>query len=223
MFRKKARRRLYLRITMLSIIFVLLAWASFLFMQNYNSVSLSQKMMNAIINNKTELAMKYARQLGLIEEDLEKTRDFVSDLETENRQLKEKLALLSQLQNLEAEIDSLRQQNEALTGSSEPSQQTASLGVEPTGRKPWVFETIEQGRAMLKDLRCSFRKVKARMGEIKAQEVAKKRQAQAEIDRVRSMVGNNGYVVRDGNPMPMTMPEVTDQASGIQVNVNFVK
>ncbi len=218
---KKARKRLYLRITMLTIVFGLLVWAWILFSQNYRNITLSQKMVDAIIQDNIALARKYAGELGIAQESLDETQGFVSDLKDENKKLKEQVRLLGELKNLEVQIQALQAENDQLVmkmsglkGGNKPAQPSMDK------RNSWEFETIDEGRTLLAELRGIVRNVKGRIWNLREKK-------QTEIDEFESMVGNQGFLIKNGEVLaPVTIMEgraSVEQPGQVKVNVEFVK
>lgn len=219
---KKARKRLYLRIIMLTIVFSLLIWAWVLFSQNYRNITLSQKMVDAIIQNNVALAHKYARELGIVQENLDETQGFVLNLKDENEKLKEQIRLLGELKNLEAQIQVLQAENDQLVMKMNSSQGGKKQPGHPSKNKTdsLEFETIEEGKTLLAELRDLVRNVKGRMWKLREKK-------QAEIDEFESMVGNQGFLIKNGEVLaPVTIMEgraTVEQSGQVKVNVEFVK
>ena len=214
---KKARKRLYLRIVMLTIIFSLLVWAWILFAQNYRNITLSQRMVDAIIQDNVALARKYAGELGLAQENLDQTRAFVVDLKDENKKLKEQVQLMGELKGLEAQIETLRAENDQLAVKM-GQLKGGSSSISDKGS--WQFDTVEEGKNILKELRGIVRDVKARIWNLREKK-------QKEMDDFESMVGNQGYLVKDGQLLaPVTIIEgqaTVKQDGQVKVDVKFVK
>jgi len=58
---------------------------------------------------------------------------------------------------------------------------------------------------------------------LKKKEQERKICFQRELDQKKLLLGNNGYIVKDGQPMPMTMPGEGQLSEEIKINVEFVK
>jgi len=218
---KKARKRLYLRITMLTIVFSLLIWAWILFSQNYRNITLSQRMVDAIIQDNVALARKYALELGIAQESLDQTEVFVSDLKNENTKLKEQVLLLGELKNLEGQIRALQAENDQLVMKVSGLQDGEKPAQPLTDkRNSWEFETIEEGKTLLSELRGIVRDVKGRIWKLREKK-------QTEVDEFESMVGNHGFLIKNGEVLaPVTIMEgraTVEQSGQVKVNVEFVK
>ncbi len=212
-----------LRMGLIFVLIALFVWSYWQFIQNYRKVELSQKMVEALLENKTEVARGYAQELGLVRENLEQTQAFVNDLQTENIQLKEKVKLLDELKDLEVTIARLRQENTQILDEMQrvKDQQTQQAKLVILRKEGMQFTTPEEGRSVLKNLKNRMHKVKRRIHTLRRQEYRRLEQVQDEIDRMESMAGNNGYVIRRGRPTRMDMPDVTSQQN-ITIDVKIV-
>ncbi len=215
---KKARKRLYLRITMLTIVFALLVWAWVLFAENYHNITLSQKMVDAIIQDNVALARKYAKELGLVQNNLEETQAFVADLRGENIKLKEQVRLLGEVQNLETAIQALQDENKRLAVKMEELKGAKPQVIEK--ERSWDFGTVDEGKKLLVELRGIVRDVKGRIGNLKEKK-------QKDVDEFESMVGNQGYLIKNGELLaPVVIVDgeaIVCEQGQVKVDVKFVK
>lgn len=208
-----------LRMVLITILVGIFIWSYSLFSQNYARVELSHKMVEALFQNKTDLAKKYAEQLGLAEGNLDRTESFLKDIKVENMKLKEKVKLLDELNNMEREIGRLREENSQI----HRQMLEANYAATKKGEEKSQFNTIDEGKSLITKFKKKFRAVKDRIRVLKKKERAKKVAIQKEIDRKESLLGNNGYLIRGGQVMPMSIPDVTNLPEGVRVNVEFVK
>lgn len=206
---------IFLRMALVFILVGVFIWSYALFKQNYEKVQLSHKMVEALLENETALAKQYAGQLGLMQENLDRTETFLKDIKAENMKLKEKIKLLDQLNDMQQELGRLRNENQEI--------QEQMLRVSAQDQSGFAFKTIEKGKSLIRDLRKKLRGVRERIHFIKKENAKKKIAAQEEVDRNESLLGNNGYLIKDGQLMPMDMPDVTTTVGGPKVNVKFLK
>jgi len=211
-------KNIVLRMALIFILVGLFIWSYFLFSQNYERVELSQRMVDALLENKTELARSYAQELGLVQENLDQTQAFLNDIKMENMKLKEKIKLLDDLNAMEREIAQLKEENARINEMMKAVQEEDQVG-----QGGFQFETIEKGRSLLQKFKDKIRGVRERIGCLRRKEYKKKEAVQQEIDYRESLLGNNGYLVKDGKSMPMTIPDVQKLPDDIRVNVKFVK
>ncbi|MEW5895014.1 MAG: hypothetical protein AB1650_04580 [Candidatus Omnitrophota bacterium] len=209
-----------LRMSLVAILVSLFFWSYFMFSENYERVELSQKMVAALLDDETELARKYARELGLVQANLERTELFLADIKMENMKLKEKIRLLDELNEMERQIGSLKDENVLI------KEEMLKISLEKNKlekqQKFASFDTLEEGKGFIFQFKQKIREVKQRIAFLKKEEYKKKVAFQQEIDRNESLLGNNGYLVKDGKPMPMGLPEVM-MTRDVKVNVEFVK
>ena len=104
-------KNIILRMTLILILVGIFVWSYIQFFANYKKVELSRKMIEALLENKTDLAKDYAKQLGFVQENLDRTEDFLKDIKDKNMKLREKIKLLDQLNDMEREIGRLREEN----------------------------------------------------------------------------------------------------------------
>lgn len=209
-----------LRMALVFVMTGIFVWSYILFWQNFDRIHLSEKMVEAILENKTELARKYAQELGLANINLERTEAFLRDVQTENLQLKEKIKLLDQLNDLEREIGSLREENARI---QEFVRDSGGKITQAQVKDDFDFDSIDNGRSLLQQLRQKIAGVKNRISFLKKKEKEYKIAVQREVDEKKMELGNNGYLVKDGKPMPVNLPDEKHLSDGVKVKVEFVK
>jgi len=208
-------KRIILRVTLLSVLVALFSWSYYQFSVSYNNIELSNRMIEALLHKKTALADKYARDLGLAKENLVQTEAFLKKVQEENDKLREKIKLLDKMAELEKTIARLKEKN-ALIINQMTSPQRDSTSPEKR------FKTIEEGKAIIQDYQEMISKVKKKIKTLKKEEYEKKVAAQKEIDRIQTLLGNNGYWVRDGKLSPPDMPQ-PNANQNIKIDVEFVR
>ena len=205
--------------TLIFILVGIFVWSYIQFFANYKKVELSRKMIEALLENKTDLAKDYAKQLGFVQENLDRTEDFLKDIKDENMKLREKIKLLDQLNDMEREIGRLREENVLI----HKQMVEASYEFTSDDTAGFKFDTIEKGRLLIKKFKQKFRGIKERIHFLKEKEHKTKVAIQKEVDRKELLLGNNGYLMKDGQPMPVSMPDVENLPDDIKVKVKFVK
>lgn len=201
--------KLVVRITLWIVLVGLLFWSSMELASNYHKIEISNKMIEALLINKMELARKYAEELGLTRESLLKTEAIVKDLKAENEVLREKIKLLDQLSTLEAEISRLKEKNALLVNQ-------LSLPQEKRVR------TIKEAQDLIKEYKAKLKEVKRTKRHFELEAYQQQKETQRERDRINLMNGNNGYAVRDGEitlPQKQRMPPQPN----IEIKVEFVR
>ncbi|HSV43828.1 MAG TPA: hypothetical protein VLJ10_04660, partial [Candidatus Bathyarchaeia archaeon] len=116
-------KHIFIRMSLVAILVGIFFWSYMMFAENFERVELAQRMIDAVVENNMGLARKYAEELGIANENLEKTKGFLKEVEFENLKLKEKIALLDQLNQMDSEIGQLKQENLKLTSEIEKMRQ----------------------------------------------------------------------------------------------------
>jgi|GEM_PF-2625560 len=210
-----------LRMLLILILVGICAWSYMMFSQVYERVELSHKMVAALLENRTVQAREYARQLGLVQENLDQTKSFLKDIRQENLALKEKIKLLDQLKEMEREIGELRETNAQIQVQMlQESYKTDAQSESP--QNLFDFETIDQGRNWIQKFKGKIQKVRNRIRELKRQQHQRRVSLQQEADRQETLLGNNGFLVRDGQVLPMDGLDAAAQARDVKIKVEFV-
>lgn len=208
-----------LRMGLISILVAIFVGSYIFLLDNYKRVELSQKMVSALLDNKIELARKYANQLGAVQKNLDQTEDFLKDIREENFKLKEKIKLLDQMKDMEREIVHLKEENKKIQNAISE----AVPEKKEQKKDKFMFKTIAQGRGLLKEFKQKICQVKYRIHSLKEKEYAKKASMQQEIDRKETLLGNNGYLMKGGKALPVSMPDVKNLPDKMRIKVEFVK
>lgn len=210
-----------LRMLLILILVGICAWSYMMFSQVYERVELSHKMVTALLENRTAQAREYAAQLGLAQANLDQTKAFLNDIRQENLALKEKIKLLDQLKEMEREIGELRETNAQIQVQMLQESYAANAQSEPA-QNPFDFETIDQGRKWIQKFKRKIQKVRNRIRELKRQQHQNRVSLQQEADRQETLLGNNGFLVRDGQVLPMDGLDAAAQARDVKIKVEFV-
>ena len=216
--RHKIRRKT-IRIFLVTAVVVLCSWIYTQFNKTYSKVDLSHRMVEALLADKTNLAQQYAAELGLTKESLQKTEEFLDKVQEENERLREKIKLLDKVTELEETISRLKEKNALIINhmsSMSPG------GTQPKMSKVKYLKTIEDVKEKITEQKAEVKKLYAKLDELKTEEKKKKKGLQEERDRIKSLIGNNGYIMRDGKLSP---PDVVypSSNSNAKVDVKFVK
>jgi Zn-dependent M32 family carboxypeptidase len=207
-------KRAVIRVIMVSVLMALMAFTyrqlyfSYLVMENSNRIS------ELLLQRQILLMQVKDQQLDSAKRTLRENEIIVTELQFENEKLREKMAMLDKVVELESMIARLKEKNEQL------SDQIVGL----KEREPDFNESVQsfgEGKKWLSKYSAWIRQVRNRLKDIKKEELDKKVAAQKEQDRIDSLLGNNGYIVRDGQILPREIPLATSQ--NVKVEVRFVK
>ncbi len=209
-----------LRMGLISLLVGIFVWSYILFWQNINRVSLSEKMVSALLENKTELAKKYAQELGLAHLNMERTEVFLQDLKNENLKLKEQVKLLDQLNEMERELSQLRDENAKIHDMMVAAKIEDGQGVIDGDL---VFDSIENGNSLIQKFKAKIKAIRNRISVLRKKDRERQLALQQELDQKKMLLGNNGYVVKDGQLMPMVMPDIEQPSGDVRVKVEFTQ
>lgn len=177
------------------------------FDRSYRSLETSHRMSNHMITllqrQKTDLVSEYEKELAHFRENLAATEDLLTRIKQENAQLTERVELLNQMAQLQTSVQELQGENEQIKKEVAQLQEIAET----------QFDTAEEGYVLLRRYENKARTVKQR---IRALENA----ARQEHDRMLARLGNNGYVVKGGEVMPMDVQNAAGEKN-IRVDVRF--
>lgn len=209
-----------LRMGLISLLVGIFVWSYILFWQNINRVSLSEKMVSALLENKTELAKKYAQELGLAHLNMERTEVFLQDLKNENLKLKEQVKLLDQLNEMERELSQLRDENAKIHDMMMAAKIEDGQGVIDGDL---AFDSVENGNSLIRKFKVKIKAIRNRISVLRKKDRERQLALQQELDQKKMLLGNNGYVVKDGQLMPMVMPDIEQPSGDVRVKVEFTQ
>lgn len=212
-------KHIFIRMGLVAILVGIFFWSYMMFAENFERVEMAQRMVDAVVENNMTLAHKYAEELGIAKENLVKTEKFLKDVQFENMKLKEKIALLDQLNQMDSEIGQLKQENLKLTSEIEKMRQDmADLGDSTN----FEFGTVKEGRSLLAKFKEKIRGVKERLGFLKKRDHQEKVAVQKKIDEQETLLGNKGFLVKDG-ASTIKMCGAQKSSETVNVKVEFVK
>lgn len=168
---------------------------------------------------------KMTMELELVSKELASTKNMLSETEAllaqaqqENKILKGDPQAMANMQKLlgnqtiasTKNIDTLKKQNENYDKELE------KLKGDLSGYQSNVAD-IKQGKSLLADLKDKIREVKEKMRQIKKEAALTREAAQKERDRQLTLLGNNGYIVKDGELVSTDKGKKT-----VDIDVKFV-
>lgn len=168
---------------------------------------------------------KMTLELELVSKELDSTKSMLKETEAllaqaqqENQVLKGDPQAMANMQKLfgnqanvtSKNIDNMKKQNEAY--DSELSQLRGEL----TNYQTNVAD-IKEARSVIGDLKKKIREVREKMHSLKQEAAVAREAAQKERDRQLLLLGNNGYVVKDGELQMTDKPKKT-----VDIDVKFV-
>ena len=194
----------------------LAVWGYVEFSTKYQELKISNDRIRRLLEKQTEQTLNYARELELYKENLAKTETLLTKVQEENNQLREKLVLLDKLQELEDTVARLKEKNTLMINHLSSLQKQ-----EPDFRKS--IQTMEEGRKVLSKYSKYIGDIKDRLSVIKRDEHRQEMARKKEDDRVKLLAGNNGYMIRDGQPKSMELVLPPKEKKDVTIDVTFVK
>lgn len=220
---------------LIGVLLFIFFWSYYLMEENYTKLEMTNQVIENLYQKSAVKTQEYASQvIKLKQEAAENLRQLAEneklvsqlrddnmriqqerqDLQAQNAQLQEKVKLLDKMAELEAGIASLKEKNSTLMKDIERLEKEAFY--------PDRVKSLVEGKEMKSRIRQKVRSLDLRMRTLTREAFAAKVEAQKEIDRQRSIAGNNGFVMRNGMIMPQDIILTTKDAN-IKVDVEFVK
>jgi len=213
--KEKIGRRTVVRIVLLAALMGTWFWLYWQLSLNYQIVTQSNSISESLLEDQALLARAKAKEVALVRENLRESEFLLSKLQVENEKLRKKIDLLGQVSDLRATIDRLKEKNVMLINHIASVKET-----DPNFDE--TVKTIEDGQSLLGKYKGYIREVKQRIRNFRKKEQEQKIAIQKEQDRIESMLGNNGYLVRNGENIS-TENKKSLANSSIKVDVQFVK
>lgn len=207
---------------LLAVLFLFAAWLYYELELNYRSLEATNKTVDEVLEKQSVLTQQYAKEIitakqkvAETEKRIAETEVIVAQLKQENAVLQEKVKLLDKMAELEANIAQMKEKNTALLNEIDRLEKETLL-------HPEKVKSLDEGRTLMAKFRSRFQGLERRIHAIKQEMHTAKVTAQKEIDKKRSLVGNNGFLVRNGMAMPrdIILPSGDDK---VKVDVKIVK
>ncbi len=184
---------------------------------NYKNMTLSARLMDQLLEYQAGLTRVHEYRSGMFKDQLEETRELVEKYRAENQQLLKRIQLQDEVTGLRQVIERLKEENKFIR------EQMDSLRV---GRAEIPVEvpqvrSLKEARALIRGKKKEIRKIKLQIHSLKLDMVQQRIADQKEVDRVETMLGNHGYLVKDGEicSQAMALPQENPQ---VNIDVTFV-
>jgi len=220
---------------LIAVLLLIFFWSYYLMEENYSKLEMTNQVIESLYQKNSTKTQEYASQIIKLRQEaaanlrqLAESEQLVSqlrddnlriqqerqDLQAQNDQLQEKVKLLDKMAELEAGIAALKEKNNALMMDIERLEKEAFY--------PDRVKSLAEGKDMKKRIRQKVRSLDSRMRILNQEAFIAKVETQKEIDRQRSIAGNNGFILRNGMLMPQEII-LTTKDEKIKVDVEFVK
>lgn len=196
--------------------FGLAIWGYVEFSTKYEQVKISNAKIQSLLEQQTQQATNYARELELYKENLHKTEELLSKVQDENNKLREKLVLLDKLDELQETVERLKEKNALMI-----NHMSSARKQEPDFNKS--IQNVTEGRKILSKYGHYISDIKNRIAVIRREERRQTIARQKEEDRLKLLAGNNGYMIRDGETMPREIVLPLKEKKDVTIDVTFVK
>jgi len=178
------------------------------FDRSYKSLEESHRMSNHLITllqqQKIDLVSEYEKELAHFRKNLADRENLLNKMKQENEQLSKQVDLLNQMAELQSSVKELQGENKKIRKEVVQLQEIAEAR----------FSTPEEGYALLKRYNAKVKSVKQRIRKLEAA-------AQREHDKMLARLGNNGYMVREGEITSMGAAGAPGRKN-IHIDVRFV-
>lgn len=215
MSESKKDKKFWIGRLLLVILFVFAAWLYYQLELNYRNLETTNQTVDQLLTRQSALTKQYAQEVITAKKKVIEAEQLVAQLRQENDVLQQKVKLLDKMAELEANISDLKQKNTSLLTEIDRLEREALL-------HPEKIKTLVEGQTMMGKFRERVRTLDRRMKEIKRDVFIAKVEGQKELDKKRSLAGNNGYMMRNGMIMPRDIIMTTENAN-IKVDVKFVR
>ncbi|MFA5088707.1 MAG: PilZ domain-containing protein [Candidatus Omnitrophota bacterium] len=202
------------------VMFTMSVFVVYQHMQNYSNIQASHEVLSGAYEHQQILSQTYAGQVNSLRAELTEAQQFLADAKAANADLQ---AMVNDYQNQliqnKAEFDRI-----IADLNDKNAQLNSELAV--VRERLRIFEgdirDLEEGRSTLSLYRSKWRLIKGKMGALKREAYLAKVTAQNERDRVEMLMGNNGYLVKDGkNYQPNQMDAQSPR--NVEIDVQFYK
>jgi hypothetical protein len=208
---------------LLGVLFLFAGWLYYQLDLNYRNLEDSNKAVDSMLDKQAAQVQRYAGEGIVTKKKIAETEALVAQLKQENENLlkqeeankQENDRMRGKMAEMEANVADLKEKNLALLGQIEKLENDALL-------HPERVKSLAEGKGLISRFKERLRNMDRRMKELKHDVFVAKVEAQQELDKKRSLAGNNGFLVRNGMAMPIdiVLPSVEDK---VKVDVKFVK
>jgi len=199
---------------------------------DYMSVERSNKMVAALLENQTQVVRNYAVQVNDFKKSLAQAKEKIAQAETENTELKGKLAALDNVSALEQRVAELEATNIQLKEDMQLAAAAAKSREDQLNTKlqeyisELDFKSIDEGRTILSKYKQKIREIKSRIKNFQIKDRNDEIAAKKAEDTIHLSLGNNGFLLRNGQEAATNVawpPTNTNAPKNVQIDVKFVK
>jgi hypothetical protein len=190
-------------------------WTYNQLMASNESIQNSNRVYQKVLDDSLAINRANVRELKDFKERLQMTESLLAKMKEENDKLREKLVLLNKVAELESDIARLKERNSQILNQMSQMEWKSPY-------REQRLKSVGEAKALLAEYADKLRLVKTRIRDIKGAERQKQILALEEADKMKMVLGNNGYLVRDGKIMPAALASPAESQK-VKVDVTFVK
>jgi chromosome segregation ATPase len=191
------------------------SWVAQQSFANYEKMEEANQITNELLVQQTAAVRDYSQRVALLKDNLAQTESFLGKIQEENEQLRKQVQLMGELSKLENTIADLQTENTQIVYEMENLKHKVK-------EDRLEIESVRQGRDLVNKYARKISQVKSKMRALEQKAFQERIAFRQEQDKEMLLLGNNGYLVRNGSLMPVTIPSASP-VKDITVNVKFVK
>ena len=213
---EKKNQVVVFRVLLLTVLLGLGFWVYQQNVANNETLEVSIQMTEGLLDRQIAITRGYAQKLALLQENFNKTETLLKSVQDENRKLNEQIALLSHVQDLQDTVSRLKSENGQILAEIKDLRQQVTF-------ESRNLMDIAKGQELIRNFKDRIRSVKVRIKELQNDAYIQKVAAQKEQDRMGLMLGNNGFLTRDGQQTAADFKVPNQERPDVQVSVTIVK
>lgn len=186
---------------------------------DYMTVESSNRMVQSLLENQTHFVRSYAAQILDFKKNLAQTEEKLAQVQSENVELKSKMAMLDNVAVLEEKIAQME-----LAAAAAKEREDAMHAKLQELLSEQDFKSVSEGRALLAKYKKKIHEIKSRIRGFQIEDRNKEIANRQKEDEYRLSLGNNGYMLRNGQEPSANVvwpPVVTNK--NVSIDVTIVK
>ncbi len=184
---------------------------------DYMAIENSHHMVQSLLENQTRFVRSYAAQIMDFKKNLAQTEEKLAQVQLENVELKSKISMLDNVAALEEKIAKME-----LAAAQAKEREEAMHAKLQELLSEQDFKTVSEGRALLAKYKKRIHQIKSRIRGFQIEDRNKEIANFRMEDDARLSLGNNGYLVRDGQQSASNIvwpPVMTNKTVSIDVTI----
>ncbi len=186
---------------------------------DYVTVENSNRMVQSLLENQTRFVRSYAAQIVDFKKNLAQTEEKLAQVQSENVELKSKMAMLDNVAVLEEKIAQME-----LAAAAAKEREEAMHAKLQELLSEQDFKSVAEGRALLAKYKKKIHQIKSRIRGFQIDDRNKEIANFRNEDNARLSLGNNGYMLRNGQEPTSNVvwPPVMSNKN-VSIDVTIVK